>query len=223
MRPRWPTGSSQIKEIHDAFHDLGEGHARLRGRQATHRSPVRGDGGLSRGAREGRRSARRIRPAAELKGLAHSLCGRQAHDRRRPVRGGQRARRRLHDDPDEDARGSARMGAAVPESLDRSRRSRDRGAAGLRARGLRAEPATEALRGDQGAALMSPVVVGVLSALVLGAILLTALFGGGIATHIPAGSPLVTHILFALYLALFVWCGLYLRSGRLRKLMPLTR
>jgi len=58
---------------------------------------------------------------------------------------------------------------------------------------------------------------------VLGAILLTALFGGGIATHIRVGSPLLTHILFGVYLGLFVWGGLYLRSDRLRELIPLTR
>jgi hypothetical protein len=56
---------------------------------------------------------------------------------------------------------------------------------------------------------------------VLGAILLTALFGGGIATHIRVGSPLFTHILFGVYLGLFVWGGLYLRSARLRELIPL--
>ena len=58
---------------------------------------------------------------------------------------------------------------------------------------------------------------------VLGAILLTALFGGGIATHIRVGSPLFTHILFGVYLGLFVWGGLYLRNARLRELMPATR
>ena len=58
---------------------------------------------------------------------------------------------------------------------------------------------------------------------VLGAILLTALFGGGIATHIRVGSPLFTHILFGVYLGLFVWGGLYLRSARLRELIPAMR
>ena len=58
---------------------------------------------------------------------------------------------------------------------------------------------------------------------VLGAILLTALFGGGIATHIRVGSPLFTHILFGVYLGLFVWGGLYLRNERLRELIPATR
>ena len=56
---------------------------------------------------------------------------------------------------------------------------------------------------------------------VLGAILLTALLGGGIATHIRVGDPLFTHILFGVYLGLFVWGGLYLRSARLRELIPL--
>jgi hypothetical protein len=58
---------------------------------------------------------------------------------------------------------------------------------------------------------------------VLGAILLTALFGGGISTHIRVGSPLFTHILFGVYLGLLVWGGLYLRSERLRELIPATR
>lgn len=58
---------------------------------------------------------------------------------------------------------------------------------------------------------------------VLGAILLTALFGGGIATHIRVGSPLFTHILFGVYLGLFVWGGLYLRNERLRELLPAMR
>ena len=57
---------------------------------------------------------------------------------------------------------------------------------------------------------------------VLGAILLTALFGGGIASHIRVGSPLFSHILFGVYLGLFVWGGLYLRSARLRELIPVS-
>lgn len=58
---------------------------------------------------------------------------------------------------------------------------------------------------------------------VLGAILLTALFGGGIATHMRVGSPLFTHILFGVYLGLFVWGGLYLRNERLRDLLSAMR
>lgn len=55
----------------------------------------------------------------------------------------------------------------------------------------------------------------------LGSILLTGLLGGAIATHLRVGSPVFTHLLFGLYLGLFVWGGLYLRDPRLRTLMPL--
>jgi hypothetical protein len=56
---------------------------------------------------------------------------------------------------------------------------------------------------------------------VLGAILLTAYLGGGVATHVRVASPLFTHVLFGVYLGLFVWGGLYLRDERLRALIPL--
>ena len=55
---------------------------------------------------------------------------------------------------------------------------------------------------------------------VLGAILLTGLFGGAMATHLRIGSPLFSHLLFGLYLGLLVWGGLYLRDARLRALIP---
>ncbi|MDO1529912.1 DoxX family protein [Fulvimonas sp. R45] len=58
---------------------------------------------------------------------------------------------------------------------------------------------------------------------VLGAILLTGLFGGAMATHLRAGSPLFTHFLFGAYLGLLAWGGLYLRSPRLRALLPWRR
>lgn len=54
----------------------------------------------------------------------------------------------------------------------------------------------------------------------LGAILVTGYLGGAIATHARIGSPLFTHTLFGVYLALFVWGGLWLRSPALRALMP---
>jgi hypothetical protein len=56
---------------------------------------------------------------------------------------------------------------------------------------------------------------------VLGAVLLTGLFGGAISTHLRVASPLPSHTLFSLYLAAFVWGGLYLREPRLRALLPL--
>jgi len=55
---------------------------------------------------------------------------------------------------------------------------------------------------------------------VLGAILLTGLFGGAMATHLRVGSPLFSHLLFGLYLGLLMWGGLYLRDARLRALIP---
>jgi hypothetical protein len=58
---------------------------------------------------------------------------------------------------------------------------------------------------------------------VLGAILWTAVFGGGIATHLRVDSPLISHVLFGVYLGLFVWGGLYLRNPRLRSLLPIAR
>jgi DoxX-like protein len=58
---------------------------------------------------------------------------------------------------------------------------------------------------------------------VLGALLLTGYLGGAIATHVRVGSPLMTHILFPIYVALMVWGGLYLRETRLRDLLPVRR
>ena len=55
---------------------------------------------------------------------------------------------------------------------------------------------------------------------VLGALLLTGYLGGAIATHVRVGSPLPTHTLFPIYVALMVWGGLYLRESRLRTLLP---
>ena len=56
---------------------------------------------------------------------------------------------------------------------------------------------------------------------VLGAILLTGYLGGAVATHVRVGSPLFTHMLFPIYLGIFIWLGLYLRDFRLRALVPL--
>jgi hypothetical protein len=55
---------------------------------------------------------------------------------------------------------------------------------------------------------------------VLGALVLTGYLGGAIATHVRVGSPLPTHTLFPIYVALMVWGGLYLRESRLRQLLP---
>jgi len=58
---------------------------------------------------------------------------------------------------------------------------------------------------------------------VLGALLMTGYLGGAIATHVRISSPLLTHTLFPIYVALLLWGGLYLREPRLRALAPLRR
>jgi ABC-type transport system involved in cytochrome c biogenesis permease component len=58
---------------------------------------------------------------------------------------------------------------------------------------------------------------------ILGAILLTGYLGGAIATHVRVGSPLFSHILFPVYVAVLLWGGRYLRDERLRALIPLRR
>jgi len=58
---------------------------------------------------------------------------------------------------------------------------------------------------------------------VLGAILLTGLFGGAIASHLRLGDPLFSHTLFGVYLGVLMWGGLWLRDPDLSALLPLRR
>jgi hypothetical protein len=58
---------------------------------------------------------------------------------------------------------------------------------------------------------------------VLGAVLFTGLLGGAMATQIRAESPLFSHVLFGVYLGLFMWGGLWLRDPALRALFPWRR
>jgi hypothetical protein len=55
---------------------------------------------------------------------------------------------------------------------------------------------------------------------VLGAVLMTALLGGAMATQIRVENPLFSNVLFSIYLGLFMWGGLWLREPRLRALFP---
>jgi hypothetical protein len=57
---------------------------------------------------------------------------------------------------------------------------------------------------------------------VLGAILFTGYFGGAIALQLRVDNPLFSHTLFPIYIALFLWGGLWLRNPVLRELFPLT-
>ncbi len=53
----------------------------------------------------------------------------------------------------------------------------------------------------------------------LGAVLLTGYLGGAVATHVRLGNPLLTHVLFPVYVAALAWGGLYLRDRRVRALL----
>ena len=54
----------------------------------------------------------------------------------------------------------------------------------------------------------------------LGAVLLTAIMGGAIASHLRLGDPLFSHTLFGVWLGLVFWVGLWLRDERVRRVMP---
>jgi hypothetical protein len=52
-----------------------------------------------------------------------------------------------------------------------------------------------------------------------GAVLLTGYLGGAVAMHVRLGDPLATHTLSPIYVAVFLWAGLYLRDARVRALV----
>jgi DoxX-like protein len=58
---------------------------------------------------------------------------------------------------------------------------------------------------------------------VLGAILLTGYLGGAVASHARLGDPLLTHVLFGVYMGIFVWGGLWMRNPRVRALIPISQ
>jgi hypothetical protein len=55
---------------------------------------------------------------------------------------------------------------------------------------------------------------------ILGAIVLTGYLGGAVATQLRVGNPLLSNVLFPIYVGVLVWLGLYLREPRLRVLVP---
>lgn len=57
----------------------------------------------------------------------------------------------------------------------------------------------------------------------LGAILMTGVLGGAIASHLRVGSPLFGYTLFGLYLGVFMWVALWLREEKLRNVFPVLR
>lgn len=54
----------------------------------------------------------------------------------------------------------------------------------------------------------------------LGAVIMTGLLGGAIATHLHVDSPLFSHTLFGVYLGLIMWAGLWLRDAQVRAVLP---
>jgi hypothetical protein len=58
---------------------------------------------------------------------------------------------------------------------------------------------------------------------VLGAILLTGYLGGAVAAQVRIGAPLLGFVLAPVYVALFLWVGLYLRDLRVRAVVPIER
>lgn len=55
---------------------------------------------------------------------------------------------------------------------------------------------------------------------IFGAILLTAYLGGAVAIQLRVGHPLFSQTLFPVYFGALVWLALYLREGRLHRLIP---
>ena len=58
---------------------------------------------------------------------------------------------------------------------------------------------------------------------ILGALLLTGYLGGAVATHVRVENPLISHVLFPVYVAAFLWGGLLLRDPQLGAFLPLRR
>lgn len=70
-----------------------------------------------------------------------------------------------------------------------------------------------------GAVLLACVVLYVVPrTALLGAVLLTGYLGGAVASHVRVGSPLLTHVLFPVYVATMAWVGLVLLDARLWQL-----
>lgn len=58
---------------------------------------------------------------------------------------------------------------------------------------------------------------------IFGAVLLTGYLGGAVAMQLRIHAPLFSTALFPIYIGLLAWGGLYLRSNRLRGLIPLLK
>ena len=94
---------------------------------------------------------------------------------------------------------------------------------------LKPQPVVTAF-GQLGYPLSASVTIGVIELVcvvlyviprtaILGAILLTGYLGGAIAAQLRIGAPLFSTLLFPIYVAAFVWGGLYLRYPIVRTLL----
>ena len=54
---------------------------------------------------------------------------------------------------------------------------------------------------------------------IFGVIVLTGYLCGAVAAHVRIGDPLFSHVLFPIYVAVFLWAGLWLRNRRLREVL----
>lgn len=57
----------------------------------------------------------------------------------------------------------------------------------------------------------------------IGIVLLTGYLGGAVLTNWRVEKPLFSTVLFAVYVGIAVWAGLYLRDRKVRELLPLRR
>ncbi|HVT98559.1 MAG TPA: DoxX family protein [Acidobacteriaceae bacterium] len=75
-----------------------------------------------------------------------------------------------------------------------------------------------------GAILLSSLVLYLIPRTsILGAILLTAYFGGAVATNLRLENPWLTYTLFPVYFGVLTWLSLWLREPRLHEWIPLRR
>ena len=56
---------------------------------------------------------------------------------------------------------------------------------------------------------------------VLGVVVWTGYLGGAVASQFRVGNPLFSHTLFPIYVATFLWAGLWLRDEQLRSVLPM--
>ena len=89
-----------------------------------------------------------------------------------------------------------------------------------RPRGLQSPgPAGRPGAGDRGLVLVCAIVYAIPRSAILGAILITGLLGGAVATHVRAGSPAFEAFMFPVIMGALAWIPLWLRDVRVRALL----